>query len=152
VNYLSIYSDIFIRKVETPFACYCNLVSNYIIIIWNYRTHNTLKGNIGANLYFTMTPFKPSDFENTIFVYSLLLLVSACRLSLLLLLPACGLTLILIVPACGPTLILIVPACGLTLLLLVPAFVLRLLLLVPTGTQSLSLANSSVAFRLQHES
>ena len=67
------------------------------------------KGIIGANLYFTggvieskssnftiklihflysLTPFKPSNFENKI-----------CAYSLLLLLPACGLTLILLVPA-----------------------------------------------------
>jgi hypothetical protein len=46
---------------------------------------------------FSITPFKPSDFENRIFF--VLLLVPACGLSLILLLPASGLTLLLLVPA-----------------------------------------------------
>ena len=87
-----------------------------------------------------MSTFRPPKVENKIFLYSLLLLVPRGGLRLLLLVPVGGLRLLLLIPACGLTLLLLVLACGL-----------RLLLLVATGNQSLTLENSSVAFRLQLE-
>jgi hypothetical protein len=90
--------------------------------------------------FISMTPFKPSHFENKIFC---VLFAHTC---------ACMWTQFALTSACMWTHFTLTCACtGLTLLLLVHACGLRLIFLVATGTQSLSLANSLVAFRLQHE-